>query len=68
MPEQGCDMQSSNGSLSHSKHYLAMGHSKKSPRMRHALKREAERNVRQDRSRIKDPVSTVEELFRGKKR
>lgn len=44
------------------KHYVA-GHASKSPRFRHALKREAEANERKDRSRLREPKSSVKELF-----
>ena len=47
------------GSRKHGKH----GISGKSPRFRHAMKREAEKNERKQRSRIRDPKSSVRELF-----
>ena len=34
-----------------------------SPRLKHAMKREAESQVRVDRTRIIDPKPSVEELF-----
>ena len=42
------------------------GRSPKSPRLKHAMKREAESQVRVDRTRIIDPKSSVEELFHAK--
>lgn len=39
------------------------GRTGKSPKLRQAMKREAERNERKDRSRIKDPKRTMKELF-----
>jgi len=39
------------------------GRTGKSPKLRHAMKREAEQNERKDRSRIKDPKRTMKELF-----
>ena len=44
------------------------GHSGKSPKLRHAMKREAESQVVKDRSRIADPSSSVKELLdKGRK-
>lgn len=45
------------------KHYVS-GRNGKSPKTRHALKREAEANCIKDNSRIKDPKKSVKELFR----
>src|SRR5437016_14256718 len=39
------------------------GHANRSPRFRFLQKLEAEKNDRKDRSRIKDPKRSVEELF-----
>jgi hypothetical protein len=39
------------------------GHAPKSPRFKHAQKREAEKQVRVDKSRLKDPKGSVRELF-----
>jgi hypothetical protein len=36
----------------------------RSPKYRHALKREAEKQVRVDKTRIKDPKQSVQELFK----
>ena len=44
------------------------GHSGKSPKLRSQIKREAEKNEHKDKSRIKDPKSSVDELFHGKKK
>lgn len=35
-----------------------------SPRFKHKMKREAEADEKKDRSRIKDPVQSVKELFK----
>jgi len=35
----------------------------KSPKLRHAMKRAAEENVRKDKSRIKEPRHSVRELL-----
>jgi hypothetical protein len=40
------------------------GHTTKSPRFRHAMKLEAERNERKDRSRIREPKKNVKDLFK----
>lgn len=42
------------------------GKSGKSPKMRHAMKREAEKDVRLDRTRIKNPSGSVAEIFKKK--
>jgi hypothetical protein len=39
------------------------GHATRSPRFRFLQQREAQKNDRKDRSRIKDPKRSVEELF-----
>jgi hypothetical protein len=39
------------------------GHATRSPRFRFVQKLEAEKNDREDKSRIKDPKQSVEELF-----
>ena len=39
------------------------GHATRSPRFRFLQKLEAKKNNRKDRSRIKDPKQSVEELF-----
>ena len=44
------------------------GRSPKSPPLVHAMKREAESQVRIDRTRIIDPQTSIEELFHGKER
>lgn len=41
------------------------GYASKSPKFRHALKREAERDIRLDRSRIRDPKQSLRDLFGG---
>jgi len=46
-----------------SKHRKA-GHTTKSPKFRFLQKREAERDVRLDRSRIREPKGSVSEVFR----
>ena len=56
-------MEQGRGGIGSRKHGKS-GHSGKSPRFRHNAKIEAERNVRKDRSRIQDPVSSVRELLR----
>ena len=43
------------------------GHATRSPRFRFLQKLEAEKNDRRDRSRIKDPKQSVEELFHPRK-
>ena len=43
------------------------GHATRSPRFRFLQKLEAEKNDRKDRSRIKDPKRSVEELFHPRK-
>jgi len=43
------------------------GHATRSPRFRFLQKLEAEKNDRKDRSRIKDPKPSVEELFHPRK-
>ena len=44
------------------------GHSGKSPKLRSYLKREAEKNYRVNRKRIRDPKPSVQELFHPKGR
>jgi len=44
------------------------GHATQSPRFRFLQKLEARKNDRKDRSRIKDPKQSVEELFHPRKR
>ena len=43
------------------------GHATRSPRFRFLQKLEAQKNDRKDRSRIKDPKQSVEELFHPQK-
>jgi hypothetical protein len=43
------------------------GHATRSPRFRFLQKLEAQKNDRKDRSRIKDPKPSVEELFHPRK-
>ena len=43
------------------------GHATRSPRFRFLRKLEAQKNDRKDRSRIKDPKQSVEELFHPRK-
>jgi hypothetical protein len=43
------------------------GHATRSPRFRFLQKLEAQKNDRKDRSRIKDPKQSVEELFHLRK-
>ena len=43
------------------------GHATRSPRFRFLQKLEAQKNDRKDRSRIKDPKRSVEELFHPRK-
>jgi hypothetical protein len=43
------------------------GHATRSPRFRFLQKLEAQKNDRKDRSRIKDPKQSVEELFHPRK-
>ncbi|WP_143198341.1 hypothetical protein [Bradyrhizobium sp. AS23.2] len=43
------------------------GHATQSPRFRFLQKLEAQKNDRKDRSRIKDPKQSVEELFHPRK-
>lgn len=43
------------------------GHATRSPRFRFLEKLEAQKNDRKDRSRIKDPKQSVEELFHSRK-
>lgn len=45
------------------KHAIS-GRAGKSPKLRHRMKMEAERNERKDRSKIKEPRQTVKELFK----
>lgn len=49
------------------KKHARSGRSPKSPKMRAALKREAERNEVKDRSRIADPKGAVSDLFKSPK-
>lgn len=55
-------MQSGRGGMGSNKHGTC-GHSTKSPKMRHALKREAEKDVRLGIVRIKNPKSSVREAL-----
>ncbi len=56
--------QSKKGQLGIGSHkHGTSGHPGKSPKMRYAMKREAESRVIKDRSRIVDPSSSVKELF-----
>ena len=43
------------------------GHATRSPRFRFLQKLEAQKNDRKDRSRIKDPKQSVDELFHSRK-
>jgi hypothetical protein len=43
------------------------GHATRSPRFRFLQKLEAQKNDRKDRSRIKDPKQSIEELFHPRK-
>jgi hypothetical protein len=43
------------------------GHATRSPRFRFLQKLEAQKNDRRDRSRIKDPKQSIEELFHPRK-
>lgn len=54
---------SANGGMGIAKHRKS-GHTTKSPKMRHAMKLEAERNERKDRTRIKEPKNKVKDLFK----
>jgi hypothetical protein len=58
-------MQEGKGGMGSHKHGTS-GHSSKSPKLKHRMKREAEKDVRLDRARIKDPKTSVQELFRKK--
>lgn len=62
----GCAMHTGNKGTGTSKHRKS-GHSGKSPKARHQTKREAEADVRVDKSRIKQPFNSVNELFRKEK-
>jgi putative transposase len=44
------------------------GHSGKSPKLRHAMKRQSEKDEIKDRSRIRNPSSSVHDLFNQKDR
>lgn len=44
------------------------GHTSKSPKLRYAMRLEAERDERKDRSRIHDPKQPIEELFHERHR
>jgi hypothetical protein len=39
------------------------GRAPKSPKLKHAMKREAEKDVRVDKTRLKEPKSNIKELF-----
>lgn len=54
---------SANGGMGTTKHGKS-GHATKSPRFRFQQKLEAEKNVRKDHSRIKDPKQSTRELFK----
>ena len=58
-------MQQGQGGMGSHKHYIS-GVATQSPRYRHNMKREAELNERKDRSRIRDPETSVTELFKKK--
>ena len=55
-------MQKNRGGMGNTKHGKS-GKPTKSPRMRFLEKLEAEKNIRIDNSRIKNPKSTIKELF-----
>jgi len=57
-------MQKGKSGVGSHKHGVS-GRAGKSPKLRHTLKREAERNSIKDRSRIRDPKDTIKELFHG---
>jgi hypothetical protein len=56
-------MQQSRGGMGTRKHGKS-GHATKSPRLRHAMRLEAERNERKDRSQIKRPFDSVKDMFK----
>lgn len=56
-------MHTGNKGIGTSKHRKS-GHSGKSPKARQQAKREAEADVRVDKSRIKNPVTSIKDLFR----
>ena len=58
-------MQEGKGGMGSHKHGTS-GRAPKSPKTKHRMKREAEKDVRLDRTRIKDPKASVQELFRKK--
>ncbi len=53
------------GGMGSHKHYVS-GRAGKSPKQRHALKRQAEAQVVKDKSRIKDPKKSIKDLFHKK--
>lgn len=63
-------MQTGNKGMGSHKHYLAGSGGKrrngKSPKLRHAIKREAESVSIKARGRIRQPKASVKELFYGK--
>jgi transposase len=61
----GGGLQSGRGGMGSRKHGQS-GHPGKSPKLRHAMKREAERQERKDRSKLADPKGSVGEAFKGK--
>ena len=56
-------MISSHKGMGMSKHRKS-GHTTKSPKFRFQQKLEAEKNERKDNTRIKDPKSSIKELFK----
>jgi len=44
------------------------GHATKSPQLRHWMKTEAEKCIRQDHRKIRDPADSVRDLFSENKR
>jgi hypothetical protein len=59
----GMKGQGGEGKMGMTKHRLS-GHTTKSPRFRFHQKMEAEKDDRKDTSRIKNPKSSVQELFK----
>jgi hypothetical protein len=55
-------MQKGKSGIGSHKHGVS-GRAGKSPKLRHALKREAEPNSIKDRSKTEDPKDTIRELF-----
>ena len=56
---------SSSGGMGMKKHGTS-GRAPKSPKLKHAMKREAEKTSIKATGRIKDPKTSVAELFHGK--